>query len=326
MIIVEHNDIQKEILGISGGDICAASLKEGFAILGKDRENIPKTSVALGLFDALHIGHMRIIGAAAKYAKNSGGILAVQLIVMSEESGFECINTLKRRISILRDYGVEAVFIEKFTAEFRSVTYKSFVSDFLSDRYNAAAVSAGFNYTFGCGAEGNTDRLCEECRKYNIDVFIEPRVALENTVSSSHIRELIRLGDVETAARYMGRQFSVSGVVIGGRHLGRTLDFPTANIDMPKGVVMPKEGVYKTKVFIENKWFYAITNVGAKPTVGDLTSNIETNIINFSGDLYGREIEVFFCRRLRDIRQFGGVDELKAQLRLDTAEAQREEE
>ena len=281
-----------------------------------------KTSVALGSFDALHQGHTRLIKMAADIARGRGYTSLVQLFRIppggyNSQGALECVNTLEKRLSILESMGVDMVVIEDFDESFRKTGYKDFVAEYIDGKYNAAVVCAGYNYRFGFKAEGDTSSLVEECQKLGVDVHIQECVRLDRAISSSLIRETVRCGDMEKAARYMGRRFSLCGEVVKGRQLGRVMGFPTANINLPDGIVVPSEGVYKTYVVIDGIQYTGITNVGGKPTVNIRELNCETHIIGFDGDLYGRQIEIEFCSRIRNIQNFESIDELKMQLEKD---------
>jgi len=276
-----------------------------------------KTAVALGSFDALHKGHIEVIGRAIEFAKEKGILSVVQLL---ERNEFNKVNTLDRRLEILGKIGADIVVIEEFTPEFKAIKYDKFIRNFICERYNAAAVFVGENYRFGFMAEGDAKKLSMSCREYGIEVFIQPCIALDTIVSSSKIREFLKNGEADKAKEYMGRPFSISGEVIHGKSLGRKLGFPTANLSIPKEQIVPKDGVYMTQINFDGKSFLGITNLGAKPTVDISERNIETYILDFDGDLYGKEIEVEFLKRLRDIKRFDSIEELKKQLDKDKKE------
>lgn len=278
-----------------------------------------KTAVALGSFDAMHKGHTEVIGGAVKFARKHNVPAVVQLV---EIPCAVRVNTLEKRLQILERLGADVVVIEEFSENFKSVSYQDFVSEFLANRYNAAAVFSGDNYRFGYKAEGDTEKLAVECKKYGIQVFVKTCVKLDRIISSTEIRGLIREGKMEKVCEYMGRPFSISGEVVHGKALGRTIGFPTANINIPKGIAEPKDGVYLSKVIIDGMVFYGITNIGAKPTVDVDDKNIETFIKDYKGDLYGKNIEVQFLKRLRDIQRFDSLDELKKQLEKDKKNAE----
>lgn len=275
-----------------------------------------KSAVALGCFDALHIGHMRIIRQMAKYARENNCAAVVQIIDF-EDNRREKINTLKERIDILADAGVDIVVVAKFDDDFKRTTYRDFVFHHLNENYNAEAVFVGFNYRFGHLAEGDAEKLTIECKKYGIRVFVQPSVNMNGIVSSTRIRNLLAEGRVNSASMIMGRRYSVSGEIDKGKALGREMGFPTANMEMPKGCALPKDGVYSTIVRIDGDSFWGITNVGGKPTVSDNYKNIETNIIGFNGDLYGKEIEIEFYKRIRNVIKFETLDGLKTQIEKD---------
>lgn len=294
-------------------------IKEGRTLSGTE---FGRTAAALGSFDALHIGHTRIISAAVEYAKKNNLLSLVQLFSYPEGAA-EQINPIEKRTEILETLGVDIVVIERFDSEFKNMTAAEFVRRRLKDEYRAAAVFAGFNYRFGKNAAGNTEYLSRECGRYGIFAFVTECVELDGCVSSTRIREALRRGDAETAAEMMGRPFTLLLPVVHGRHFGRTIGFPTANMDLPKGTVVPAAGVYISGAVTGDMRYPAITNVGAKPTVGDCSRNIETHIIDFDGDLYGKTLEIEFYKRIRGIRDFGGADKLAEQLAEDMERSKR---
>lgn len=275
------------------------------------------TAAALGSFDALHRGHMRIIGDTVRYAKENKLLSLVQLFSYPDSMGFKCINTIEKRVEILEKARVDIVVIESFDDSFKNMSAEEFVARRLHCGYRAEAVFAGFNYSFGRGAVGDTELLARECGRYGIKTFITDCVELNGCISSSRIREALRRGNTAFAAEMMGRPYAMSGTVVHGSQIGRTLGFPTANMDLLSGTVIPSAGVYATRTAIDGKSYAAITNVGAKPTVGERKQNAETYIIGFDGDLYGRRIEIEFYERLRGIRCFENTGELREQLEHD---------
>ena len=279
-----------------------------------------KTAVALGSFDSIHKGHISIITEMCKYAKEHGLLSVVQIFEIPPKlyNGEALnVNTMKRRLEILEEMGVEAVVIESFTQEFRGIEYEEFVSDFLSERYNAKAVFAGENYRFGHLAKGDAKALVSECEKWGIDAKIIPCVEIDGTVSSSRIREFIRSGEVERATEFMTRPHVIEGEIVRGKALGRTIGFPTANMNIPENQILPKSGVYLARVLIDGKTYFGITNVGSKPTVDDERKNVETYIQDFNQEIYGKIIKIEFLKRIRDIVKFDSLEELKKQLEED---------
>lgn len=277
-----------------------------------------KTAVALGSFDALHKGHIEVISAAVEYAKKNGLLSVVQLLDIPNPNRINCD---EKRYEVLNRLGADIVLEESFTPEFKAISCERFVAEYLADKYNAAAVFTGENYRFGYMAEGDTQKLTELCERYGIRAFVKKCLKLDKIISSTEIRKFITSGEMERAIEYMGRPFTMLGEVVHGKALGRTLGFPTANIEIPEELVVPADGVYATQVKIDEKVYEAITNVGARPTVGEERPNIESFIIDFDGDLYGKDIAIEFFAKLRDIIEFENLDELKAQLERDKAAA-----
>lgn len=280
------------------------------------------SSVALGDFDALHKGHMEVIKSAGEYAREHNLLWTVYMFSSRPNKNAENINSLFKRIEILEKIGVDTVVLEEFTDSYKNTSCEEFVSEYLVDRLSAKAVFAGFNYKFGKDASGDAIYLKELCEKAGISGFIKECVKAEGIpVSSTGIRNLIKNGEVLLANELMGRYFSISGEVVEGKKIGRTIGFPTANINYPKGIIIPLKGVYISRCKIGDNKYYSITNVGEKPTVFDKSNNIETAIAGFSNSIYGEEIEIEFCKRIRDIKKFSDLEELKKQLEKDMNKA-----
>ncbi len=278
-----------------------------------------KTAVALGSFDAIHKGHIEIINEAVKSAKQSDMLSMVQLFKIPPAviNGARAINSFEKRIEIIEALGADIVVVEQFDEKFKSVEYTDFVEEYLSNRYNSGMVFAGSNYRFGHFAKGNPQKLIDECRKCNIAVNVLDCLELDGVISSTRIRRCIEEGNVELAANLMTRPYSIINEVVKGKALGRVIGFPTANINIPEGLIIPKDGVYVTRVKLEGEAFPGITNVGSKPTVENMERNIETYISGFQAEIYGKIIEVEFIKRLRDIKKFDNLDDLKKQLIKD---------
>lgn len=288
-------------------------------VFGSEGLSLPASAAALGNFDAVHKGHCEIISDAVKYARKKGILSVVYMI--SSRPGKDCltVNTLEKRLEIMENLGADICVVEEFTEDYKNTSCGDFVKKYLMSRLSAAAVFVGFNYRFGKGAAGDVSALQALCGG-EIKVFVKDCVKIDGKlVSSTAIREMIENGEVQTAAKFLGRYFSASGTVNRGRQFGRTIGFPTANTEYPKGQVVPKAGVYITICRVGDKIYPAITNVGPKPTVGDMRQNIETSISGFSQDIYGREIEVEFCDYIREIEKFESIDALRAQLERDMA-------
>lgn len=276
-----------------------------------------KTAVALGSFDAMHKGHLEVIGQAVAFAKEKGIYSLVQLFETVPKLDVAAINTLSARIGIVKELGVNIVVVEPFDDDFKNTSPEHFVKQYLSEIYNASAVFAGDNYRFGHKASGNADKLRKECSKYGITTKIIECVKQGEVISSTRIRESIRQGNVEAAAQLMTRPYMLEGKVVHGRGVGHTIGFPTANIEIPKNLIIPKDGVYLTDVTVLGQNFKGITNIGSKPTVDVREKNIETYIEGFDDDIYDTTIKLEFLKFIRNIKKFDSLDELKKQLKKD---------
>jgi len=287
---------------------------------------LQKSAVALGQFDAIHIGHTEIIKRVVDYARKNNTKSLVYMfandpreVVSKTES--KNINSLEKRFEIIKSLGVDIVVAREFDTEYMDIEAAAFVKEYIADKFGAGLVAVGYNYRFGKNGEGDANTLQMLCADYDTQVCVVPEVKLRGEkVSSSIIREKIANGDVALAEEMMGRPLSIKGVVKRGNHIGTKMGFPTANIELPKGGIIPGYGVYKTRTCIDGKVYPSITNVGGKPTVEKDAELIETHIEGNFGDLYGKTIEIDFIKFIRDIKRFDSIEELKCQLEQDKKE------
>ena len=224
----------------------------------------------------------------------------------------------------MRRLGVDYLFNIKFTKEtIQTMDPVDFVRrTCYTDKLMAAETFCGFNYRFGYKAAGNIKLLREEGKRLGIRVnVIEPVIIDGEVVSSTLIRSLIRSGDVDECAKYLGRNYDIGGEVVVGNRLGKKLGFPTSNIMIDETMVTPPNGVYITYCIYNGIKYPSVTNVGVKPTVGTYKKNMETHIFNFNKELYGKHIKIEFLKMTRDEVKFGSVDELSAQIARDCRQA-----
>ncbi len=291
---------------------------------GSNELKLADTAVALGDFDGMHKGHCEIIESMIKYSKEENLRSVVYMFSSNPNKNMPRINSLEKRLEILDKMGVEFCVVEEFSETYKNTSCVEFVERYIEKALAAKAVFAGFNYRFGKGAAGDIATLKKLCLKKSIKVFACDCVRKEDiAVSSTFIRNLIEKGEAEKAAEFLGRAFSLEGVVVKGKQIGRTIGFPTANIDYPEGMIVPKCGVYITRTKIRGDSYCSVTNVGAKPTLMDERQNIETTVENFSEDIYGEKIEIEFYALLRDISKFNSLAELKNQLKKDMEAAEK---
>lgn len=280
------------------------------------------SAIALGFFDGVHLAHQKIIKAAVDHAKKNN-LLPIALSFDASPMEVLCpekvryITTFEEKKKIIEDMGTQVEFLP-MSAEFLSMSPEDFIENILIKRYNIKYAVCGYDYHFGKNGSGNTKMLIENGKKLGFDTeIIDCETFLGEKISSSRIRELISMGEIKIANNLLGRNFSLTGTVCEGKHLGRTLGFPTANVFFNDSTVIPKKGVYKTVVIIDNICYNAITNIGINPTVGGERLRTETYIHNFDGTLYGKEIRIEFLDFIRPEKKFENVSELKEQIIRD---------
>lgn len=277
------------------------------------------TAVALGKFQGLHKGHMLLIHKIAEMAKEHNLISTVFTINMPIKDGR--LQLKDERFAILEKKHIDVAVECEFSKEFSLLTPEQFVKNILVDALGVSVVVVGEDFRFGYNRLGDVDRLREFGLQYGFRVVAFPKLSMDgNIISASLIRSLLADGRVDLVNRYTGREYEVTGEVVYGKQLGRTIGFPTINLAVPKEKLLPQKGVYETFVVINDVVYKGITNVGYNPTVDDKhQTHVETHLIGFDEDFYGKTVTVSFCRRLRDEIKFNSVDALRAQLEVDKA-------
>lgn len=280
-----------------------------------EQVQLDKSAVALGKFQGLHRGHMLLLDKIISL-KNEGLTSVVFTInVPSAQS----IYLPEERFAILEECGVDVAVECDFSESFASMSPEDFVRNILVERLHAAYVVVGEDFKFGYNRKGTVDRLVQFGIKYGFRVIAFEKLRVDDeVVSSSFLRSLIERGALEHVSRYMSRDYSLTGIVAQGKQLGRTIGFPTVNFYPPAEKMLPPAGVYETQLHIDGKSYQGITNIGDNPTVdNDGRLRVETHIIDYSGDLYGKRLTVFFKRFIRHEIKFHNVDELKKQIETD---------
>jgi len=283
--------------------------------------------VTLGNFDGLHVGHQELVRRVIdRAAKRKGTSVAFTfhphpLKVLSPGTCPELISTYDEKVALFEELGVDLLVILGFTKTFATMSAEDFARIVLQENLDAKEVLVGFNYRFGRNREGDVARLREFGARMGFEVVEIPEVSVENEiVSSTKIRDLLRAGDVSHAARLLGRSYAVTGTVVEGDKRGRTLGFPTANLD-PKHEILPYPGVYAANVFVERDQLNGIVNVGYRPTFDKHDLCCEVHIFNFDKDIYGKEITVFFIEKIRNEKRFNSVEALVNQIGRDIKQA-----
>ncbi len=282
-----------------------------------------KTSIALGYFDGLHLGHIEVIGEAMAHARMKGAASAVFTFncdtTLPKFQQQEDIISFENKCELLDRMGVDYIFAPDF-AEVCGLSAEDFVKEILVKRLNADFASCGGNFRFGKNGSGTPELLVELAKRYGMSaVRVVEDVCLDGEmISSTRIRELIREGDIEEANKLLGYDMWFRLTVVHGNEFGRTMSFPTINQIIPKTNIIPRFGVYESRVEVNGKKYAGITNIGIRPTVSDTGETVmETHILGFDGDLYGQKISISLCGFLRPERKFSNIEELKSQISQD---------
>lgn len=283
-----------------------------------------KYAVALGFFDGLHKAHKSVLAEALKH-KKEGLIPAVILFDKHPRKvlygdDVPLLLQSEKRDEILTSLGFRCLYVS--FQDIMNMSPEEFVDEILIKKFGAGAVISGYNYRFGKNGSGDSKILGELCEKKGIHVTVCPEYTEDGCkVSSTEIRRLIERGEIEKANSLLGFSFSFSSDVFSGDKRGRTLGTPTINQYFPEGLIVPAFGVYAVRVYFDNKEYKGVANIGCRPTFGKSTVRCETYIIDFSGDLYGKTVEIAFCHFIREEKRFSSADELTAQITKDVASA-----
>lgn len=288
------------------------------------------TVVALGKFDGFHQGHMLLLAEVLRLQKDgyTGVIFTFDIRenAVFQVSNMKNIMTSDEKYEFTKNLGVD-IFIEyPFDDEFASMEPETFVKDILVDRLHAKYVVVGTDFGFGRNKRGNVKLLQELENRYGYQVLVlEKKKIDDKIVSSTYIRELVKNGKMEDVTKFLGRPYLLSGHVVHGKELGRTIQVPTANLLPQRGKLYPAAGVYASKIQLENgSSFYGITNIGDNPTVSsDSRVTIETHIFDFDADIYEQKISVELLHFIRGEKKFAGIPELKQQMDADIQTAKR---
>lgn len=290
-----------------------------------------KRAVAIGFFDGVHIGHAALLEKTKQRAEESGAVPSVVSFDVHPDNlvrggEVKLINSAIGREDIIRRlFSIDNIVFLHFNRHMMQMPWEEFITQ-LIDELSISHIVVGYDFCFGYKGEGTAEKLKEYCCARGVGCDIIPAVQLDGkTVSSSYIRTLIENGDMETAARFLGHPHILSDTVHSGYHLGSKLGAPTINMYFPEGVLVPRHGVYATKVFLESGESYlAVTNVGVRPTTGDSNRvSVESHLLDYSGNLYGRQARVEFYKFLRSEIRFDSLKALGEQITEDAENARK---
>lgn len=286
---------------------------------------LEKTIYALGFFDGVHAGHSALLRECRKLADKHGCQAAAVTFSSHPDTLVQgvtprLINTIEDRVRLLKDAGMDHVVVLPFDKKMMTCHWQEFLT-LLVEHYGAAGLVCGHDFRFGNRGEGNADLLAAYCGEKGMPYAIVPEQKLGSvTVSSTHIRSLLEAGKIEEAHAFLGHPHILSGSVVSGRKLGRTLGIPTANLVLPEGIAALPHGVYACKAEVDGESYLAVTNIGNRPTVGGHHTTVEPWLLDFAGDLYGKELTLQFFRFLRPEQKFPSLDALKEEIGKNAVE------
>ncbi|MFT6054463.1 MAG: riboflavin kinase/FMN adenylyltransferase [Roseivirga sp.] len=292
----------------------------------KDISELSNSVVTSGTFDGVHIGHQKILARLRQAANEINGETVVitywphpRMVLKPWDTSLKLLSTFPEKATLLEQYGVDHLVKVPFTPEFAQMSSEEYIKVILNERVHTKKLIIGYDHRFGKNREGCLETLQDFAPKYNYEVEEIPRQDIDAIgVSSTKIRKALETGDVKTANEYLGRPYAVTGMVVHGKKLGRTIGYPTANIHVKENFkLIPADGIYAVKVCNKYRKRDGMLNIGNRPTIGGSDKTIEVHIFDFSDDIYDSEISVEFIDLIRKEEKFESVDLLKAQLQKD---------
>ena len=289
------------------------------------------TVLTIGTFDGVHLGHQKIIERVVTTARQEGLLATIftffphPRMVVQHDKSLKLIHTLEEKKQLLQRLGVDLLVVQPFNEAFAQLTAEEFVSTILVQHLNVKKVIIGYDHRFGRNRTANINDMRLFGEKYGFAVEeISVQEVDEVSVSSTKIREALNKGDIITAEHYLGTPYSLTGTVVHGLKLGRTLGYPTANIQVTEDYkLIPKDGVYAVYSYIGARKVYGMMSIGKNPTIEGKGASIEVYFFDFNGDLYDRELTIYFVKYLREERKFSSVALLKKQLQDDETTARK---
>ena len=289
------------------------------------------TVLTIGTFDGVHLGHQKIVERVVTTARQEGLLATVftffphPRMVVQHDKGLKLIHTLEEKKQLLQQLGVDLLVVQPFNEAFAQLSAEEFVSTILVQRLNVKKVIIGYDHRFGRNRTANIDDMRLFGEKYGFAVEeISVQEVDEVSVSSTKIREALNKGDVTTAEHYLGTPYSLTGRVVHGLKLGRTLGYPTANIQVTEDYkLIPKDGVYAVYSYIGSRKIYGMMSIGKNPTIEGKGASIEVYFFDFNGNLYDQKLTIEFVQYLREEQKFATIDLLKKQLQDDETAARK---
>ncbi|KKK39559.1 riboflavin biosynthesis protein RibF [Mesobacillus campisalis] len=294
------------------------------------REDFPPLALAMGYFDGVHLGHQEVIKSAIKAAEDNGLKSAVMtfdphpsVVLGKSIKHVEYITPLEEKVAIIEQLGVDYLFIVHFTHEFAGLLPQEFIDGYVIG-LNAKQAVAGFDFTYGKMGKGTMETIQFHSRG-QFDYTVVPKLSTSGEkISSTAIRTRLKAGEMDKIPGHLGRWYTTSGTVVHGDKRGRTIGFPTANVDVNKDYILPPIGVYAVRIMVKGDWHQGVCNLGYKPTFKDEKASrpsVEVYIFDFNEEIYGEQVVVEWHLRIRSERKFAGIDQLVEQIGKDKEEA-----
>ncbi len=283
--------------------------------------------IALGNFDGVHRGHQKVITACMEYAKQKGVPAGVYTFSKHPKTVFRHFDKVVthsevKEVVLQTLLNPDWFILQDIDEEFLCMLPEDFVKNVLKETLKVSAVVVGAHYSFGKKGRGDTALLQKLCAEHGIEVIVVPLMYEDGILlSSTRVRELIAKGDMESASKVLGYDFFVMGEVVHGNHIGNTLGYPTINIEENIEQILPVFGVYASVAEIDGVKYESVSNVGMKPTIGSDKPLIETHLFGVNADFYGKKAKIFLKKQLRTEKRFSGLEELQAQIRIDSTKA-----
>lgn len=291
-----------------------------------DCKNLKNPVLTLGMYDGVHLGHQKIIQKLNEIASEVDGESVLltfephpRITLNKGADSLQLITTLDEKIELLRDYGLKNLILHPFTKEFSELSATDFVKNLLVDQIQIHTIVIGYDHHFGKGRQGNYDLLDQLSTQYNYNCVQIEEVKSDNLhISSTKIRNALLKGEIDLANQGLNRFYSLNGKVVHGDKLGRTLGFPTANLSTEKYKLIPADGVYVVRVFLNNEIFKGLLSIGNRPTVTDSNEKrVEVFILDFDCEIYDEELKIEFHHKIRDDLKFESIEALVEQMNKD---------
>jgi riboflavin kinase / FMN adenylyltransferase len=292
-------------------------------------EGLINPVLTIGTFDGIHLGHQKIIKNLIRESRstNSDSVLLTffphpRMVLFPENNNLQLIQTQEEKYNKLAEQGLKNIIVQPFSNKFSKLTALEFIEEIIVKKIRAKKIIIGYDHQFGNSREGNINFLREYSDKFGYEVIEIPAKEIDEiNVSSTKIRTALNEGDIETANLFLNSAFEINGIVVHGNKIGRSINFPTANIEIDdKNKIIPKNGVYAVKVFLNEKYFFGMLNIGTRPSISkQLSKTIEVNIFDFDEMIYDLPINITFYKHIREEKYFSNLEELKSQLQLDAS-------